>query len=491
MFPKSLSFGSFRTSAATAAAILVLCSVPAGAADKVTFLTSWFAQAEHGGFYQAKASGPLREGRPRRHHQDGRSAGQRHATAAGRRDRRHDGLRPPGAQDAGAGPAASSRSRPRSSSICRESWRTTTWRASPTSRTRPSWSPPPAAHVVAVAQAQIRIHRRADQALHLQPAAVLRRQERGAAVLSVVRAVSGQAYRACRSSSFCSRDDGYPPYGTTMVATRSFVERSPDVAARFVKASLEGWKSYLGRSRRRQRADQGRQSEDERRADRLRHRAAQGAQGARRRRRADDGHRNHHPSALEGDLRLHGSAGLLKPEVDWKQGFTDRIRQRPQTLDVAARVAPNTALSVDADERVGAGAPVIEIFSADKVFPNGTRALAAIDLTIAGGEFLTLIGPSGCGKSTLLKLIANLIEPTDGRICGGGRVRKGRRARQTIAFVFQDPTLMPWARVETNVRLPLDWPACRRPRRAARGRRARARRARGFARTTRGSSPAA
>lgn len=49
-------------------------------------------------------------------------------------------------------------------------------------------------------------------------------------------------------------------------------------------------------------------------------------------------------------------------------------------------LAPNTALSVDADERVGAGAPVIEILSADKVFPDGTRALAAIDLTIAGGE---------------------------------------------------------------------------------------------------------
>src|SRR6516225_9620357 len=48
--------------------------------------------------------------------------------------------------------------------------------------------------------------------------------------------------------------------------------------------------------------------------------------------------------------------------------------------------------------------------------PDGTRALAAIDLTVASGEFLTLIGPSGCGKSTLLKLIANLLEPTEGRI---------------------------------------------------------------------------
>ena len=60
MFPKSLSFGSFRTSTAAAAAILVLCSVPASAADKVTFLTSSFAQAEHGSFYQAKATGIYR-----------------------------------------------------------------------------------------------------------------------------------------------------------------------------------------------------------------------------------------------------------------------------------------------------------------------------------------------------------------------------------------------------------------------------------------------
>jgi NitT/TauT family transport system ATP-binding protein len=101
--------------------------------------------------------------------------------------------------------------------------------------------------------------------------------------------------------------------------------------------------------------------------------------------------------------------------------------------------------------------PVVEVLSADKVFPNGTRALAPIDLKIADGEFLTLIGPSGCGKSTLLKLIANLIEPTDGRIVwwSGGFDKVGAAGR-SLAFVFQDPTLMPWARVETNVRLPLD-----------------------------------
>ena len=101
--------------------------------------------------------------------------------------------------------------------------------------------------------------------------------------------------------------------------------------------------------------------------------------------------------------------------------------------------------------------PAVEVLSAEKVFANGTRALAPIDLTIAEGEFLTLIGPSGCGKSTLLKLIANLIQPSDGRILWwrGDFGQVGQDGRG-LAFVFQEPTLMPWARVDTNVRLPLD-----------------------------------
>jgi NitT/TauT family transport system ATP-binding protein len=105
----------------------------------------------------------------------------------------------------------------------------------------------------------------------------------------------------------------------------------------------------------------------------------------------------------------------------------------------------------------GADIPAISVLSAEKVYPDGTRALAAVDLAIAAGEFVTLIGPSGCGKSTLLKLMANLIAPSDGRLewwradydalVGAGR---------QVGFVFQDPTLMPWARVAANVRLPLD-----------------------------------
>ena len=79
-------------------------------------------------------------------------------------------------------------------------------------------------------------------------------------------------------------------------------------------------------------------------------------------------------------------------------------------------LAPNKTSPAEVGARIRTDAPVVEILSAEKIFPNGTRALAPIELTVAGGEFLTLIGPSGCGKSTLLKLIANLIEPSDGRI---------------------------------------------------------------------------
>jgi NitT/TauT family transport system ATP-binding protein len=101
--------------------------------------------------------------------------------------------------------------------------------------------------------------------------------------------------------------------------------------------------------------------------------------------------------------------------------------------------------------------PAVEILSAEKVFADGTRALAPIDLSVADGEFLTLIGPSGCGKSTLLRLIANLIEPSDGRLLWWrGEFGKVGQDGRRFAFVFQEPTLMPWARVDANVRLPLE-----------------------------------
>ncbi len=102
-------------------------------------------------------------------------------------------------------------------------------------------------------------------------------------------------------------------------------------------------------------------------------------------------------------------------------------------------------------------APVVEVLSADKVYADGTRALHPVDLSIRPGEFVTLLGPSGCGKSTLLKMIANLITPSDGRLRWWRQdfERVGEPGRNLV-MVFQDATLMPWARVQKNVRLPLD-----------------------------------
>jgi NitT/TauT family transport system ATP-binding protein len=113
--------------------------------------------------------------------------------------------------------------------------------------------------------------------------------------------------------------------------------------------------------------------------------------------------------------------------------------------------------SREPDVAAAAGPPAIEVLGADKVFGNGTRALSPIELTVDQGEFVTLLGPSGCGKSTLLKMVANLIEPTTGGLMWWGRDygHVGEEGKKLV-FVFQDPTLMPWSRVRSNVRLPLD-----------------------------------
>jgi NitT/TauT family transport system ATP-binding protein len=104
-----------------------------------------------------------------------------------------------------------------------------------------------------------------------------------------------------------------------------------------------------------------------------------------------------------------------------------------------------------------AASPIVELRGVSKTYDNGTRALAAIDFDVHRGEFLTLVGPSGCGKSTLLHLIAGLARPSAGRIAwwGGAFEATGGEGRR-LAFVFQSPTLMPWASLATNVRLPLD-----------------------------------
>ena len=97
-----------------------------------------------------------------------------------------------------------------------------------------------------------------------------------------------------------------------------------------------------------------------------------------------------------------------------------------------------------------AAPPLVALHAVDKVFANGTQALAGLDLAVGRHEFVSLLGPSGCGKSTVLRLIAGLARASRGRIDWPGGEALG-----DIGFVFQEPTLMPWATVFDNVWLPL------------------------------------
>jgi len=107
------------------------------------------------------------------------------------------------------------------------------------------------------------------------------------------------------------------------------------------------------------------------------------------------------------------------------------------------------------DERSHLGGPlsramtswVMQATDLSKRFPNGMQALGDLSFTLNAGAFVSLLGPSGCGKSTALRLVAGLLPPDGGTIT---------RTTDEIGFVFQEPTLMPWADALANARLPLD-----------------------------------
>lgn len=106
----------------------------------------------------------------------------------------------------------------------------------------------------------------------------------------------------------------------------------------------------------------------------------------------------------------------------------------------------------------GARAPAsIEMSGIDVIYGVGTAepvtAVSRVDLEIADGAFVSLVGPSGCGKSTLLKVAADLMAPTRGRITIGGAAPGELRQAGRIGLVFQQANLMPWLKIEDNIRL--------------------------------------
>src|SRR5216684_234291 len=318
-----LSFGRIRSLAA-AMAVVIVGSTAASAAEKVTFLTSWFAQAEHGGFYQAKATGlyekagldvTIKIGGPQVNGMQLLLAGETDVlmgydlqvlkaleqgfavttiATSFQHDLQgmmtHDNVQSLGAlKDKTILVATSGR---------------TTW-----------WPWLKAKYKYTEEQAK-------PYTFNLQPFF---------ADKNVVQQAypSSEPFQAKQQGIpvkfFLFARDGYPPYGTTMVAKRDFGEKSPDVAARFVKASLEGWKSYMADPAPANaliKADNPKMMDDQ---------IAFGIEQLKLLKVIDGGDAATLGIGIITEPRWKAtydfmvSAGLLKPEVDWKAGFTDRF----------------------------------------------------------------------------------------------------------------------------------------------------------------------
>ncbi|MGC9467283.1 MAG: ABC transporter ATP-binding protein [Anaerolineae bacterium] len=99
----------------------------------------------------------------------------------------------------------------------------------------------------------------------------------------------------------------------------------------------------------------------------------------------------------------------------------------------------------------------VTLEAVSKTFTDGEQPLAALaptSLVVESGEFVSFIGPSGCGKSTLLRLVADQVWPSSGSVRLDGRSPTWARERKKIAWMAQNPALLPWKRVADNVALP-------------------------------------
>lgn len=118
------------------------------------------------------------------------------------------------------------------------------------------------------------------------------------------------------------------------------------------------------------------------------------------------------------------------------------------------------------------GHPAVQANGVWKIFnegqPNEVTALQDVSLTVAEGEFISLIGPSGCGKSTLLRVIADLTHATRGEMRVAGLSAADARQQQKYGMAFQQAALFDWRTVQRNVELPLELQGWDKARRAAR-----------------------
>ncbi|MTE24580.1 ABC transporter ATP-binding protein [Microbacterium sp. ZXX196] len=95
-------------------------------------------------------------------------------------------------------------------------------------------------------------------------------------------------------------------------------------------------------------------------------------------------------------------------------------------------------------DTTAAAEPLIEFAQVEKTYSNGFQAVTPFDLSVGRGEIVSLVGPSGCGKTTIIRMAAGLSKITGGTLT---------RRTDDLAYVFQDPTLLAWRNVRSNVEL--------------------------------------
>lgn len=309
-----------------ALAISALLSGLSGAmaADKVTFLTSWFAQAEHGGFYAAKAAGLYdKAGLDVTIKMGGPQVNALQLLLAGETDfmmgydiqvlkalEQNMQIQTVGASFQFDLQGIMTHDDVKSLSDLKDkpiliasSSRMTFW---PWMKKKYAYS-----------DDQLRPY-----TFNLQPFAADKNVVQQGYVSSEPYAAAQQGIKV---NFFLLAEQGYPPYGTTIVGTKAFIDKNPDITARFVKATMEGWREYMknpGPANALIRADNPKMTDDQ----------IKFAIDALKRIKAIDG----------GDAATLGigimtearwkatydflvQAGLLKPEVDWKAAFTDRF----------------------------------------------------------------------------------------------------------------------------------------------------------------------
>ena len=310
---------------------------------------------------------------------------------------------------------------------------------------------------------RVRLQGRADEALHLQPGAVPRQQEVGAAGLPHLRAARGREGRRLQAEVFLLADHGFTTYSTTIETRREMVEKQPDVVQRFVDASTIGWYNYLYGDNKAANAlikKDNPEMTDEQIAFSIAKMKEYGI--------VDSGdaaearHRLHDGRAHEGLLRQDGEGGPVQGRSRLQEGLHAAIREqgrRHGAEESERRAGP--AGSVLASAGIQARSCRVE----PACRAPGLAARRSQDLRQRHdrarrtrprhppGEFVSLLGPRAAASRRRCASSRASASRPPGAVDWPGAA--GEDHRGEIGFVFQEPTLMPWANVADNVWLPL------------------------------------